>query len=71
MNELGKPFPKKKSEKKFKEQKIKVEMPHLNKELLVRKGSLAQTKNQGLDWTINGLGKPQRKKCDKKLIKSQ
>ena len=42
MSELGKPFPKK-SDKKFKKNKINVKMPHVNKKPLARR-NLVQTK---------------------------
>ena len=45
MSELGKTFLKK-SDKKFKKQKIGVKMPHVNKTPLARNENLVQTKNK-------------------------
>ena len=41
-------------------------MPHLNKKPLAKKRNLVQLKKLGLERTMNGLGKPFRKKSDPK-----
>ena len=68
MSKLRKPIYKKSDQKIQKEQKIKVKMPHVNKELLSRKINLVRTKKLGLEWSMNGLGKPFRKKIRSKKI---
>ena len=44
-------------------------MPHVNKKPLARNGNLVQTK-KGLEWTLNWLAKPFRKKSDPKNRKN-
>ena len=43
-------------------QKINVKMPHVNKTPLARNENSIQTKQLGLEWAVNWLGKPFRKK---------
>ena len=41
-------------------------MPHVNKKTSIENGKFNSNKKLGLEWTINGLGKPFRKKSDPK-----
>ena len=64
--DLGKPLTKKLDQKKFQnKQKLNVKMPHVNKKPLARHWILIQTKQLGLEWTMNGLGKPLKKTIQK------
>ena len=63
MSELGKPFLKKIKKIDFKKEKMNVKIPHVNKKSQARNENLVQ-KKLGLERTMNGLGKPLRKKSD-------
>ena len=65
-----KTFLKKSNKKTEKKQKINVKMPHVNKKPLARNWNLIQTKKLGLEWAVNGLGKPFRKKPIQKIEKT-
>ena len=50
-------------------------MPHVNKKTTSEKWKINSNKNLGLEWAVNGLGKPFRKKIrskksEKKTVKS-
>ena len=62
---------KKKQNKKIRnKQKIKVKMPHVNKKTTGEKWKINSNKKLGLEWAVNGLGKPFRKKSDPKNRKN-
>ena len=62
----------KKSDQKIrkKKQKINVKMPHVNKKTTSEKWKFNSNKKLGLEWAVNGLGKPFRKKSDPKNRKN-
>ena len=62
----------KKSDQKIrkKKQKINVKMPHVNKKTTSEKLKFNSNKKLGLEWAVNGLGKPFRKKSDPKNRKN-
>ena len=60
----------KKSEKIRKKQKINIEMPHVNKKTPSKKWKFNSNKKLGLEWAVNGLGKPVRIKSDTKNRKN-
>ena len=63
----------KKSEQKKirkKKQKINIKMPHVNKKNPSEKWKFNSNKKLGLEWAVNGLGKPVRKKSDPKNRKN-
>ena len=66
MSELGKPFLKKSDNKKKQNQCQKASKE--NKNPLARNVNLILTK-KGLEWTMNGLGKPFRKNPVQKIEK--
>ena len=69
---IGKTINKKYPIQKFAETvKIKVKLPHVNKKPLARNGNLVQTKKLGLEWTLNGLGKPLTKNIRSKNSQKQ
>ena len=45
----------------IKKQIINVKMPHVNKKTTSEKWKFSSNNKQGLEWTMNGLGKPFRK----------
>ena len=45
-------------------------MPHVNKKNTSEKGKFNSNKKLGLEWVVNGLGKPFRKKSDPKNRKN-
>ena len=47
-------------------QKINVKMQHVNKKTSSEKLKFNSNKKLGLEWAVNGLGKPFRKKSDPK-----
>ena len=61
----------KKSDQKIrkKKQKINVKMPHVNKKT-TSEWKFNSNKKLGLEWAVNGLGKPFRKKSDPKNRKN-
>ena len=61
----------KKSDQKIrkKKQKINVKMPHVNKKTTSEKGKFNSNKKLGIEWAVNGLGKPFRKKIRSKKSK--
>ena len=59
------------SKNKKKKQKINVKMPHVNKKTTSEKWKFISNKKLGLEWAVNGLGKPFRKKSDPKNWKKQ
>ena len=67
MSELEKPFLKNQIKKK---QKINVEMPHVKK-TISDKQNFGLNKKIGLEWTMNGFGKPLRKKLKKPKKRSK
>ena len=68
MSELRKPFKKTETKKK---QKINVKMPHMNQKTTSEKWKYNSNKKLGLEWAVNGLGKPFRKKNRSKKLKKQ
>ena len=54
-------FEKIRSKNKKKKQKINVKMPHVNKKTTSEKWKFNSNKKLGLEWAVNGLGKPFRK----------
>ena len=62
----------KKSDQKLrkKKQKNNVKMPHVNKKTTSEKWKINSNKKLGLEWAVNGLGKPFRKKSDPKNRKN-
>ena len=70
MSELRKPFLKKSEQKLRNKQKINVQMPHVNKKTTSEIWKLNSNKKLGLEWAVNGLGKPFRKKSDPKNRKN-
>ena len=70
MSELRKPFQKNQIKKIRKKQKINIKMLHVNKKTTSEKWKFNSNKKQGLEWAVNGLGKPFRKKSDPKIEKT-
>ena len=58
----------KSDQKNQKKQKINVKMPHVNKKTTSEKWNFNSNKKLGLEWAVNGLGKPSRKKIHTKKI---
>ena len=58
-----------------KKQKINVKMPHMNEKTTIEKWNFNSNKKLGLEWAVNGLWKPFRKKSypknRKKHLKSE
>ena len=69
MSELKKPFLKKSDQKNKKKRKIDVKMPHVNKKTTSEKWKFNSNNKLGLDWAVNGLGKPFRTKIWSKKSK--
>ena len=67
---IDKTILKKSDQKKEKKQKINVKMPHVNKKTTSEKWKFNSNKKLGLEWAVNGLGKPFRKKSDPKNRKN-
>ena len=63
-------FLKKNQIKNEKKQKINVKMPHMNQKTTSEKRKYNSNKKLGLEWAVNGLGKPLRKKSDPKIRKN-
>ena len=63
----------KKSDQKIrkKNKKNNVKMPHVNKKTTSEKRKFNSNKKPGLEWAVNGLKKPFRKKSDPKNRKKQ
>ena len=59
----------KKSDQKNKK-KINAKMPHVNKKTTSEKWKFNSNKKRGLEWAVNGLGKPFRKTPIQKLEKN-
>ena len=51
----------KKSDQKNKKKKINVKMPHVNKKTTSEKWKFNSNIKLGLEWAVNGLGKPSKK----------
>ena len=58
------------SKNKKKKQKINVKMTNVNKKTTTEKWKFNSNKKLGLEWAVNGLGKPFRKKSDPKTRKN-
>ena len=54
-----------------KKQRINVKIPHVNKKTTSEKRKFNSNKKLGLEWAVNGLGKPFRKKIRSKKSKKQ
>ena len=61
--ELGKPFLKIQIKNKYKPEN-QCQNAACEQKPIARNGNLAQTKKLDLEWTVNALGKPFRKKSD-------
>ena len=63
----------KKSDQKIRKtkQKNNVKMPHVNKKTTSEKRKFNSNKKPGLEWAVNGLKKPFRKKSDPKNRKNR
>ena len=68
MSELGKPFLKK-SDKKI--LKNRCQNAACEQKTISEKWKFGSQKKLGLEWAINGLGKPFRKRPDPKKLKKQ
>ena len=57
-------FKKNQNKKIRNKQKINIKMPHVSKKTPSEKWNFNSNKKLGLEWAVNGLGKPFRKKSD-------